>query len=169
MRKIRAVCAMLCIFFVSGIIGCGRSAEEVPPLQETGFELPKPITSPIEFDATLYFVDENSGDLVGEKHSLTYGNGVSKIESALIGLASEPVEDGRITTVADAMELDKVVLLDGVCNVYYIGEYSVTEEEWLKLRTAAASTVFSADSRIEAVNVYLNGKEQVVGAKHWGQ
>ncbi len=168
MRKIRAVCAMLCIFFVSGIIGCGRSAEEVPPLQETGFELPKPITSPIEFDATLYFVDENSGDLVGEKHSLTYGNGVSKIESALIGLASEPVEDGRITTVADAMELDKVVLLDGVCNVYYIGEYSVTEEEWLKLRTAAASTVFSADSRIEAVNVYLNGKEPGCGGEALG-
>ncbi len=159
MRKISVFCVLLCILLAAGGIGCVRRAEEVPPLQETGFELPMPITAPVGFDVTLYFVDENSGDLVGEEHSLTYGNGVSKFESALNGLASEPTEDGRITIVADGMKLDRVILLDGVCNVYYIGEHTATEEEWLKLRAAVASTVFSVDSGIEAVNVYLNGKE----------
>lgn len=168
MRKIRAVCALLCILFAAGVIGCVGRTEEIPPLQETGFEVPRPITSPVEFDATLYFVDESNGDLVGEEHSLTYGNGISKIQSALIALGSAPTGDGRISAVADGLRLNKVIPLDGVCNVYYIGEHAATEEEWLKLRTAAASTVFSVDSGLEAVNVYLNGKEPGYGGEALG-
>lgn len=168
MRKIRAICALLCILFAAGVIGCRKRTEEIPPLQETSFEVPMPVASPVEFDATLYFVDESNGDLVGEEHSLAYGNGISKIESALMGLNSPPNGDGRISAVADGLSLNKVVLLDGVCNVYYIGEHAATEEEWLKLRAAAASTVFSVDSGLEAVNVYLNGKEPGYGGEALG-
>ncbi len=112
-----------------------------------------------EFEATLYYINEDGTRLAGEKRTVRCEEGESIALCTVRALMEGPQNPSYERSVPSKLKLDKVEKSMNICNVYLSGGFPGSESDWLTARLAIAATL-SDTLGIQAVNLLYNGKEQ---------
>lgn len=111
------------------------------------------------FQATLYFLSEDSRKLSTEERTLSCGSSQGMEYAAVAALIKGPESPSLQNSVSSRLNLDRVEVSMGVCNVYLNGSLPREGQDWLIARVAIAATLRDTTGT-EGVNVFYSGKEQ---------
>ncbi len=160
-RRIIALILALAIC-LSLLSGCMSDAGYTPALELSQNEPPKQGEGTLgsgEFEASLYFVNEDGTRLVCEKRTISCGEGESMALCTVEALLEGPETPTYQRSVPSRLSLEKIEQSMNICNVYLDGGFPGDESEWLTARFAIAATL-SDTLGIEAINLLYNNKEQ---------
>ncbi len=140
------------------LTGCASAAEYPAPLPQS-VATPPPVEAGdnTTIQLTLFFPTQDGHSLGSEQRDIIRPENVSRARSAIEALCEGPKSDALSAAVPEGWALSGVELSGDVCNIYFIGN-SVTGNELLILRAAAAATVYASEG-ISYTNIYLNGMQ----------
>lgn len=161
--KRRIIALILALAICLGLFsGCMSDSGYTPALELSRDEPPKQGEGTLasgEFEASLYFVNEDGTRLVCEKRTISCGEGESMALCTVEALLEGPDTPSYQYSVSPKLKLEKVEQSMNICNVYLDGGFPGDESEWLTARLAIAATLKDTLG-IEAINLLYNNKEQ---------
>ena len=159
----RCIALILALAVCMGIFSACMNEDSYPPALELSSNVPprqgEETLAQGEFEATLYYINEDGTRLAGEKRTVRCEEGESMALCTMRALMDGPQSQSLERSVPSKLKLDKVEKSMGICNVYLSGGFPGSESDWLIARLAIAATL-SDTLGIQAVNVLYNGKEQ---------
>lgn len=159
----RCIALILALAVCMGIFSACINEDSYPPALELSSDVPprqgEETLAQGEFEATLYYINEDGTRLAGEKRTVRCEEGESMALCTVRALMDGPQSQSLERSVPYKLKLDKVEKSMGICNVYLSGGFPGSESDWLIARLAIAATL-SDTLGIQAVNVLYNGKEQ---------
>lgn len=159
----RCIALILALAVCMGIFSACMNEDSYPPALELSSDVPprqgEETLAQGEFEATLYYINEDGTRLAGEKRTVRCEEGESMALCTMRALMDGPQSQSLERSVPYKLKLDKVEKSMGICNVYLSGGFPGSESDWLIARLAIAATL-SDTLGIQAVNVLYNGKEQ---------
>lgn len=159
----RCTALILAFAVCMGIFSACISEDSYPPALELSSDVPprqgEETLAQGEFEATLYYINEDGTRLAGEKRTVRCEEGESMALCTMRALMDGPQSQSLERSVPYKLKLDKIEKSMGICNVYLSGGFPGRESDWLIARLAIAATL-SDTLGIQAVNVLYNGKEQ---------
>lgn len=159
----RCIALILALAVCMGIFSACMNEDSYPPALELSSDVPprqgEETLAQGEFEATLYYINEDGTRLAGEKRTVRCEEGESMALCTMRALMDGPQSQSLGRSVPSKLKLDKVEKSMGICNVYLSGGFPGSESDWLIARLAIAATL-SDTLGIQAVNVLYNGKEQ---------
>ncbi len=156
----RCIALILALAVCMGIFSACINEDSYPPALELSSDVPprqgEETLAQGEFEATLYYINEDGTRLAGEKRTVRCESmALCTMRALMDGPQSQSLE----RSVPYKLKLDKIEKSMGICNVYLSGGFPGSESDWLTARLAIAATL-SDTLGIQAVNVLYNGKEQ---------
>ena len=159
----RCIALILALAVCMGIFSACINEDSYPPALELSSDVPprqgEETLAQGEFEATLYYINEDGTRLAGEKRTVRCEEGESMALCTMRALMDGPQSQSLERSVPYKLKLDKIEKSMGICNVYLSGGFPGSESDWLTARLAIAATL-SDTLGIQAVNVLYNGKEQ---------
>lgn len=159
----RCIALILALAVCMGIFSACINEDSYPPALELSSDVPprqgEETLAQGEFEATLYYINEDGTRLAGEKRTVRCEEGESMALCTMRALMDGPQSQSLERSVPYKLKLDKIEKSMGICNVYLSGGFPGRESDWLIARLAIAATL-SDTLGIQAVNVLYNGKEQ---------
>lgn len=159
----RCIALILALAVCMGVFSACMNEDSYPPALELSSNVPprqgEETLAQGEFEATLYYINEDGTRLAGEKRTVRCEEGESMALCTMRALMDGPQSQSLERSVPYKLKLDKIEKSMGICNVYLSGGFPGRESDWLIARLAIAATL-SDTLGIQAVNVLYNGKEQ---------
>lgn len=159
----RCIALILALAVCMGIFSACMNEDSYPPPLELSGDVPprqgEETLAQGEFEATLYYINEDGTRLAGEKRTVRCEEGESMALCTVRALMDGPQSQSLERSIPAKLKLEKVEKSMSICNVYLSGGFPGSESDWLIARLAIAATL-SDTLGIEAVNVLYNGKEQ---------
>ena len=151
---------LLCVC-MAALMLCACSAPQI----ETAELVPSAATPRPEMDrespryeAELFFPTSNSRELLPESRQIIMDGNISHTEAALRVLCGGASTQSQLSILQNGVEFEKAEVSSESCNVYFRGNVSLDEKQWLITRAAVAATV-NAVQGIPFVNLYYNQME----------
>lgn len=167
--KLAALTALLLSIIM--LCGCMDETGYTPQLSPSADEPPKHGEETLakgEFEATLYFINEDGNRLAPEKRQVRCEEGESMALCTVRALLTGPESPNLQRSVSSRLKLEKVEKSMSICNVYLSGGFPAREADWLIARMAIAATLKDTLG-IEAINLYYNDKEQGYNSRAIGE
>lgn len=118
-----------------------------------------PVSSPVEEGPFVYYIDENSQDLVAEKADVPNTTKKGQIKFLIEQLISPP--DGKISPLNKGTKLNSVVIKDEIATVDFSIEFSKSDDLKTTLAPAAVAKTLCSLDFISGVHIFVDGIEAV--------
>ena len=141
----RCIALILALAVCMGIFSACINEDSYPPALELSSDVPprqgEETLAQGEFEATLYYINEDGTRLAGEKRTVRCEEGESMALCTMRALMDGPQSQSLERSVPYKLKLDKVEKSMGICNVYLSGGFPGSESDWLIARLAIAATL----------------------------